>query len=567
MLIKHLTHHRLLPYAIIAMFAFLLILPQLLTGGFIVGSDAIFHYNRFYDTAMQIKTGHYSYFLSLHGFQQSGRIVNAVYGPLFAYFQGFLVLISKNWFIYQHLSRFAIGLISGLSMYALLRQCRLKQHLALPLALFYVTTFSIQYWSMRQGFSSWGAAILPFCFIPAVQLVRYHKVSPLRLAVSVALMFQVHLLSALFLILMYLPFFSYGWLRSSQKIGLLKHISLAIALFLVLTANVWTVFIDLNHANDLLTPFINEKMGQDGITGRAKYWLFWPEPLSVFLVGQVLFLGLWFRKKIGWELLLHVVYLGFLLLSTHFFPWQWLVDHQVGLAELIQFPFRFFVPATVLLLLISGLACQQLITRWRWLPLFLWLFVLIGFVQVTNRVDEMITYRAERQLITSKNKHVYLKGHYKTLKNSFFQKDKAIFLKRVSKATPDYVPRYEPLNGRNTYYEYAAIFIKDRPSMTKTVEGNRLVLQWTSSEPEALQLPIVVYQDSKMIYNGRQLDKSDYKLSFLGSPTIMSKKGENKLILAYKTPAWFGFIMAISLMGWLVLAFRQTWRYYQSLAF
>lgn len=178
MLIKHLTHHRLLPYAIIAMFAFLLILPQLLTGGFIVGSDAIFHYNRFYDTAMQIKTGHYSYFLSLHGFQQSGRIVNAVYGPLFAYFQGFLVLISKNWFIYQHLSRFAIGLISGLSMYALLRQCRLKQHLALPLALFYVTTFSIQYWSMRQGFSSWERPFYLFVLSQQFNLLDITKSRP-----------------------------------------------------------------------------------------------------------------------------------------------------------------------------------------------------------------------------------------------------------------------------------------------------------------------------------------------------------------------------------------------------
>lgn len=47
----------------------------------ILGSDSVFHYNRFYEAAMQLKNGNFSYFLSLYGFQQSGRIVNALYGP------------------------------------------------------------------------------------------------------------------------------------------------------------------------------------------------------------------------------------------------------------------------------------------------------------------------------------------------------------------------------------------------------------------------------------------------------------------------------------------------------
>ncbi|MDU1879425.1 MAG: hypothetical protein E6779_07590, partial [Finegoldia magna] len=58
-------------------------------------------YNRFYEDAMQLKNGNFSYFLSLYGFQQSGRIVNALYGPFFSYLQGGLVLISGTWFRYQ----------------------------------------------------------------------------------------------------------------------------------------------------------------------------------------------------------------------------------------------------------------------------------------------------------------------------------------------------------------------------------------------------------------------------------------------------------------------------------
>ena len=75
----------------------------MISGNMILGSDSIFHFNRFYDTSQQIKNLDFHYFISLYGFQESGRIINALYGPLFAYFQGILVLISKNWFTYQNL--------------------------------------------------------------------------------------------------------------------------------------------------------------------------------------------------------------------------------------------------------------------------------------------------------------------------------------------------------------------------------------------------------------------------------------------------------------------------------
>ena len=67
--------------SLIIAFAVLLVTPQLFTRKVILGSDSIFHYNRFYEAAMQLKNGNFSYFLSLYGFQQSGRIVNALYDP------------------------------------------------------------------------------------------------------------------------------------------------------------------------------------------------------------------------------------------------------------------------------------------------------------------------------------------------------------------------------------------------------------------------------------------------------------------------------------------------------
>ena len=97
---------------IIIAFAVLLVTPQLFTRKVILGSDSIFHYNRFYEAAMQLKNGNLSYFLSLYGFQQSGRIVNALYGPFFAYLQGGLILISGTWFRYQIVSRVLLHILA-----------------------------------------------------------------------------------------------------------------------------------------------------------------------------------------------------------------------------------------------------------------------------------------------------------------------------------------------------------------------------------------------------------------------------------------------------------------------
>ena len=97
-------------------------------------------------------------------------------GPFFAYLQGGPYF--NKWHlvsVIRIVSRVLLHILAESSMYALLKQCKVKTNIALSLGLLYATTFSIQYWTMRQGFSSWGAALLPFCFIPAIHYVFYQK--------------------------------------------------------------------------------------------------------------------------------------------------------------------------------------------------------------------------------------------------------------------------------------------------------------------------------------------------------------------------------------------------------
>ncbi|MBP2103078.1 hypothetical protein [Enterococcus alcedinis] len=203
--------------AVILLVAFMFISPQIITQNMVIGSDAIFHFNRFFDVSEQIKNRNFEYFISIYGFQQSGRIVNALYGPFLAYFHGLLVLISKNWFVYQILSNFILYNLAGFSMYKFLASGNISHKKSLMGSLPYMCTFSILYWSTRQGFSSWGAAVMPLCLSLIFYVLEEKKVPKFRLGISVALLFQIHTLSAFMLVLIFMPIFMFAFCKSNQK--------------------------------------------------------------------------------------------------------------------------------------------------------------------------------------------------------------------------------------------------------------------------------------------------------------------------------------------------------------
>lgn len=523
----------------IIVFAILLVTPQLFTRKVILGSDSIFHYNRFYEAAMQLKNGNFSYFLSLYGFQQSGRIVNALYGPFFAYLQGGLILISGTWFRYQIVSRVLLHILAESSMYALLKQCKVKTSIALSLGLLYATTFSIQYWTMRQGFSSWGAALLPYCFIPAIHYVFYQRVDQVRLALSMALIFQVHVLSALMLVMMYLPFYLYTFVNvtASKKKETIVKVLIAVILFLLLTVNVWGVLLYLRGVNHLLDSFINREIGKNGIDGTARYWLYTPISLMVLLILQFIYAIVNWKKLARWKRILHFIYFVFFFLSTGLFPWQYLVENGNTFAELIQFPFRFFVPATILLLAITGLTVTRFVNWRKSIAVLLFAFAGVGLIQNIMDTTDRVKSAAQDGELISIVKHTYVEGDYQTISLTMNDSDLSQFLNLVVKPTPDYVPIYGTIGKQNTYDLYYENIVTNQRT-EKLIEDNYLVLTWQADEGEELNLPIVVYKDSILTLNGKELDKDDYNLSTIGTPTVSSQEGKNKLELRYQEPEW-----------------------------
>ena len=127
-----------LPYLAIAVMTYIIMYPQIISHGVILGTDSIFHFNRFYDAAKQIQQGSWSYFQSNYSFQQSGRVINAVYGPLFAYLNGILLGIVGTWFRYQVISSFLVYFIGGVGMYQLAMKVRVSRQIALLVSLIFL---------------------------------------------------------------------------------------------------------------------------------------------------------------------------------------------------------------------------------------------------------------------------------------------------------------------------------------------------------------------------------------------------------------------------------------------
>lgn len=534
------------PYLTILLFAILFILPNILTHKLVIGADAPFHYNRFYDAAEQFANWDFHYFPSMYGFQQSGRIVNAVYGPLFAYFQGLIVLLSGSWFHYQILSNFILFLISGWSMLTLLKYVHVKNWISVPISVLFMTTYSIQYWAVNQGFTSWGTCFYPLCMIPMVDFVVHRRFPILKVTASIALMTQIHLLSSVMLALMYVPFYLYYFFDQNEKGKALLQLGKSVLLYFVLTANIWGGLALVYSGNKILPPFVNREMSQKAINLDGSYWLTYPKIFSLILfIGFLLFL-LFRRRYDPFTKLLLRSSIGFFLLSTSLIPWTTLVEKQVPFISLIQFPFRFFVPFTLLFLLFLALVLNQWEKK-TWYRALSVLFLLVASAQTLQNLYKHLD-RWESETFVSR--HTYLFDTPEQARKTFYSQDMSTSLFVFQKTTPDYLPIYKDTTA-NKYDRYNEEILEGETTFIKTHPDGRLTIKWKNTGQKTVHLPVIVYDRTVLLQNGKPL--TDYELTDIGTPIVKQHNGINEITLYYDLPLFFYFIIGLTFIGWLIL--------------
>lgn len=534
------------PFLAIFFIALAFLMPHLFTHKLILGADAPFHYNRFYDAAQQIKYGDFHYFPSLYGFQQSGRIVNAVYGPFFAYLQGLIVLLAGSWFHYQILSNFILYLISGFSMLILLRYVNIRNWVSVPVAVLFMSTYSIQYWSINQGFTSWGTCFYPLCMIPIADFVLHKKFPVIKVAVSVGLMTQIHLLSSIMLALMYIPFYLYYFFNQTEKGKALLQLIKSVLLYFVLTANIWAGLAIVYSGNKILPPFVNREMSQKAIDLDGSYWLHYPKAFPILILSVFLLFIFFQQKNTLFQKIVLYTSLVFFFLSTSLIPWTTLIEKNVPFISLIQFPFRFFVPFTLLLLLYLALSLNQW-SEQKWFRLLSIFGILIFSAQTIQNLYQHVE-KWENETFVSR--HTYLFDTPEEARKTFFSKDMSTSLFVFQKTTPDYLPIYKETKD-NKYDRYNEEILENETTFIKTHPGGLLTIKWKNTGDKTVHIPVIVYDRTVLQQNGKTL--TDYEVTDIGTPIVKQQKGINELTLHYQTPIYFYFILSLTLIGWFTL--------------
>lgn len=534
------------PFLAIFFIALAFLMPHLFTHKLILGADAPFHYNRFYDAAQQIKYGDFHYFPSLYGFQQSVRIVNAVYGPFFAYLQGLIVLLAGSWFHYQILSNFILYLISGFSMLILLRYVNVRNWVSVPVAVLFMSTYSIQYWSINQGFTSWGTCFYPLCMIPIADFVLHKKFPVIKVAVSVGLMTQIHLLSSIMLALMYIPFYLYYFFNQTEKGKALLQLIKSVLLYFVLTANIWAGLAIVYSGNKILPPFVNREMSQKAIDLDGSYWLHYPKAFPILILSGFLLFIFFQQKNTLFQKIVLYTSLVFFFLSTSLIPWTTLIEKNVPFISLIQFPFRFFVPFTLLLLLYLALSLNQW-SEQKWFRLLSIFGILIFSAQTIQNLYQHLE-KWENETFVSR--HTYLFDTPEEARKTFFSKDMSTSLFVFQKTTPDYLPIYKETKD-NKYDRYNEEILENETTFIKTHPGGLLTIKWKNTGDKTVHIPVIVYDRTVLQQNGKTL--TDYEVTDIGTPIVKQQKGINELTLHYQTPIYFYFILSLTLIGWFTL--------------
>lgn len=541
----------LIPIILSLVIATVLIWTELTTRSGLTLDDTAFHFHRFYDTYQQIQNHNFSYFQMNYGMGESGRIVNALYGPFFAYLMGGLLLFCSSWLRFQILITYLIFLVGGLGIYHLSRKVKLSQVVSSIVTALFLTTGYIAYWPRSNAFNSWGAVLIPFVLVQGINLLNNHKkrFSWISLGIVMAIVAQIHLLSTFFSILALIPFFIYGLVLSENKRQMWMDVFKAVGLFIVLTANVWGAFLLLYPTNQMASPIDYSPVLTAvnlSVAGTSTMWTSITEVTLLLFIVQLIYVIFNFKAS---RLNTFVTLEGivFLYLSSNLFPWQFVKDTLPAVTGYLQFPNRFTVVAYPLLFLGIGLTLNELIKnhgkKLGTIASALAIVVVLFNVRADfNEINNNITYNKG---ITSNAREMKEKGL-------------AAYINKVEINSPDYLPVQKKIKSSDVTGMLMSMSPQKNNFEQKALSNGRLELTWKDSTSKVTTLPIFIYKQSELSLNNKVIKP---KLNEIGMPQVQSRKGKNTAILSFKTPTWFTVLLYISILSWVLLIIYGVFRW------
>lgn len=545
------------PYLLIALATTIVISPQLISHTILASddtADTLFHYSRFYDAGMQIKTGIFSIFQTNFTFQQSGRIINAIYGPLFAYFNGILVLVAGNWFNYQIILTYLISLLGAGSMYYLLKKVGINKLLATVIGIIYINIGMIPAFINRSSFNGWGQALMPLVVLCGVRMIQDKRqpINWIQLMLVMGLLVQVHVLSTLMAALLLIPFFVCSLIinKNSKKVWI--PFTKAVVGTVVLSANVIGAFLVLMPNNHLAanTEFDLSRGGlRPHMLWHNEYGTAFAYILPIFvllIIAQFVYAIMHYKRD---KLNAFVTVWGTILLglSSFVFPWGLVQRVFPSLKSYFQFPFRLTVVAYPLILLGMGLTVNYLLKQG-----------VKPRVVGISLVTILLLEAAIPNLITN---HIFTVACAKdtTVQQVADKSNDSEMLNMLKwHYLPDYLPTKDKSIDQNAAYLYKINVVNQWQKYRHYVTKNGdLILSWKGKESRDIILPVVLYKQSELTVNNKKFSGAK---NVIGNPIIYQKRGLNHATLRFIVPTWFYIVSAISMMSWLAAIVFLIWK-------
>lgn len=542
------------PYLAILVISLIIVTPQMVAHSTILGSDSIFHFNRFYEAAKQIQNGNWSFFQTNYAFQQSGRIINAIYGPLFAYLNGALLGILGTWYRYQIFSAVMIYWIAGIGMYKLSRYLEAKPFISLLITIIYMNIGWLPRWETAQNMTAWGAALAPYLAFCGIRMVKDpdSPVNSWKLLAIMTVIIQIHMLSSLFYAMTLVPFFVVGMLHAKQPRQMLLATVKAAVGTIILTANVWGALLTVELENKIAQPapfkLTNNVLITSWQNGSRDFILL---PILIIFVLQIISVIIHFKKSLP-NTITTLVGAFFLLLSSKFIPWGILEKSVPVLERFLQFPDRFTVIAYPLLL--AGFVMT--IQRFEHANLDKALLVLLSGVALWAMVANMRNiYHVSKNYHTDAvivkqggvSKH---SPHDHMIRLAVHTTHPGQLLLLVEKRSPDYLPITKDNLGKKYVrsYAYEGQIINHVNEFSHTVlPGGRLKISWNSNRSGWIRVPLITYHQSQLSLNGRRL--KNYPRSSIGAPYVHQRKGHNVIIMKFVQPLWVSILITVAVLG------------------
>ncbi|WP_160216174.1 hypothetical protein [Pediococcus acidilactici] len=437
--------------------------------------------------------------------------------------------------------------MSGYLMYKLATKLGAEKKFATIGAVIFMSSYWIQSWVTVESFMAWGTMLMPLEIMVGIDMIKFdpRKFSAVKLALVVALVIQVHVLSALFTVVAFLIFFVIGLVKAKERIKLFWKTAEAGILCLVLTFNVWGAMLEVFSTNSIVTPFPVANMSKETVNlsvGNTSIYELGLVVSIIYLVQIGYVLYKWkvvdFTNKV-------VTLIGgmFLLLASNVVPWRTIGTYFGKIESLLQFPYRFLTIASVLLIAGFAMSLSEMkrSSKTSFVPVEL--AAIIGAIFITmgtfNGIQNAALVWYSNWPISTKTPIIKTKQFTAAeFRNEMKSADLKRGLKLVTKGYPDYLPTSSKnlFANNNPYGIYAEEIIFNQKGFHKSVKGNTLTVRWHSNKnAEKTMVPVTVYKNSQVSLNGTRLSNDTIKLTKIGTPVISSRKGKNELRLAYKS--------------------------------